>query len=761
MKVVTSYNNFARAKIDHDMGGRFELPIYQSGTDVFRNFISNFKGNAIYRSGFREMLDYEDCAFIEFKFSTTQNYILVLTNLKMRFLSYDVNGNFGWVLDGGSNILEVTTPYTLAQSKEIALGRPAQNADVMVFCHNLHQPRKLTRTSANSFTFETFARLDDPFGLTYAATVNISAITQAANALVTTAAPHGLVVGDMVKLAAITGMTQLNNYTARVVTAPTGTTFTIDVNTTAFTAYSSGGTTAKLLTGDYPACSLFYKGRLYYGRSRLKITTIWGSETGKYDNFTLPTTVTDSSAMQFTIADISQRIEWLFGGDNSLIVGSADGIVAVNGGGVGTAIKADTVQANLTSADGCNSAYPLKKDGLIFYVGSNNRNLYYFSYDLLTETFIAKDANFISYDITLGGFSKIRFKKDRNNLIFAQRGDGDLCSVNFSINTGDQIIGWHEANTYGTFNDMAVIGDNLGNPQFFVLAFRNGAYYIECQAEYVEFAQRVDFFTGKTQKKLDDEAYNRYVAEQLKQCIYLDNAQEYSDLRSVLVTYDEGAGTVTAGSSSFQNTDEGKHIVYKTITGYESGRFLITNYVSPTVVDVQVLQEPTSNTYSSWYLTFSEISGISQYNGQTIGVVTDGGYLSDFDVSGGEIAIGSQVTHAVIGYRYKGIIKSFCLGFQVQGSNTQTTFKAISRVGMRMVASAGGEFGSSLYKLEAIQELSQNDLNYLPPLPIDGTKYVSMVDDNTEDKYFYIVQDAPLPLHVAAVMIEANYAVSS
>lgn len=671
MRAATTYNNFSRAKIDHDMNGRFDLPIYQSGTDVFRNYISNFKGNAMYRAAFEFMLAFEDCYLVEFRFNAQQSYICVFYNTKIRFLSYDVNGNFGWVLasTGPDVILEVTTPYSLAQSKEIDW---AQNNDVMYVVHPSFAPYKLTRVSANSFTFATFSRTADPF---------------------------------------------------------TG-------------------------TGLYPSCVSFYRGRLFYAAPTTKITTVYGSVAGSYDDFTL-SPVNDTSALIFTVADISQKIEWLFSGDNSLIAGSADGIVAINGGEVGKVITAATVEATLTSGEAANASQPLRKDGLIFYVGRAGRNFYYFSYDLLTESFASQDANFISYDITKGGITKIRDKKDRNDLIFGLR-NNDLVSLNF--NSQEKVVGWHEHTTNGQFKDIAVITDNNGDPQLFALVLRNGTYYIERQAAYVEFSQRVNFFTGTDpdQKEADNDAYIRKVAEELKQCMYLDNGQEVSNLKGNLLTF-TGGDTITAASPVFSSGDVGKHIVYKTATGYESGRFLITAYTSTTVVTVDVLQEPTSTTYTDWYLTFSTISGLSQYNGTTIGVVTDGGYLDDFQVSGGTINLGSQVTHAVVGYRYKGIIKSFCLGFQIQAVNTQATMKSISEFGVRCVSTAGLMVGTSLYDLEPVQELGQDDLNYLPPLPIDGTKFVQYSDDAEQDKYFYIVQDEPLPATVTAVMLRGAY----
>lgn len=675
-KVDTSFNNFARGKIDHDMMGRYDLPIYQSGADIVQNFETNFKGNAIYRTGFEEMFLFQDCAFIEFKFNKEQQYLCVFYNTLVRFLSYDSSGGFGWVLDGSSSILEVTTPYSLAESKELDW---AQKNDVMYLTHNAYEPRKLTRASATSFTVATYTRTNNPF---------------------------------------------------------TGSTL-------------------------YPARVCFHKGRLYFAAPTSKITTIYASVTGSYDDHTT-SPVSATSALEFTIAEISQEIEWLFSGDNSLIVGASDGIVAVNGGSVGTAITADTIEADLTSAEPCNGARPFRKDGLIFYMSLDGRRLQYFEYDLLKEAFASQDANFISYDVTKGKVSKLRWVKARSDLIFGLKdnSDGDIISCNFQKE--EKIIGWHEHKTNGVFQDIGSITDNDGKQQLFTLTLRNSNYYIERQADRVEFVERANFFTGKTDddRAADELAYKRFVAEQLKQCIYLDQASTISNLQDQAGTYDSGAGTFTDTDGIFVSGDVGKHIVYKTETGYESGRFEITAVNSANEVDVTVLQTPTANSYDSWYLSFDTISGLTNYNGTTVSVVSDGGYLTDYAISGGSQDLGKQVTHAVVGYKYKGIIKSFSLGFEINGLNTQRMMKAISEFGVRCVSTAGLEVGSSLYKLEAVQELTQDDVNYLPPVPIDGTKFISFSDDNQRDKFFYLVQDSPLPAVVTTAIVTANYTVT-
>ena len=68
----------------------------------------------------------------------------------------------------------------------------------------------------------------------------ITGITQAANGVVTTSVAHGFTTGQDIYLTGIGGMTQLNGLVANI-TVLTTTTFSLNMNTTAFSAYISGG----------------------------------------------------------------------------------------------------------------------------------------------------------------------------------------------------------------------------------------------------------------------------------------------------------------------------------------------------------------------------------------------------------------------------------------------------------------------------------------------------------------------------------------
>lgn len=86
----------------------------------------------------------------------------------------------------------------------------------------------------------------------YGSSKTITAITQAAKGQVT-AAGHGYVVGDKLIFTGIVGMTQLNNIPLTVASVVDANNFTLNTNTTSFTAYTSGGTSNKceLFTDNY------------------------------------------------------------------------------------------------------------------------------------------------------------------------------------------------------------------------------------------------------------------------------------------------------------------------------------------------------------------------------------------------------------------------------------------------------------------------------------------------------------------------------
>lgn len=96
----------------------------------------------------------------------------------------------------------------------------------------------------NGFRFQVINKTTDTFQLQQKPRFAITAITQATQAVIT-ASGHNFSVGNLCQFANIGGMTELNDETVEVV-AVNGTSFTINVNSTTFAAYSGGGTAENL-----------------------------------------------------------------------------------------------------------------------------------------------------------------------------------------------------------------------------------------------------------------------------------------------------------------------------------------------------------------------------------------------------------------------------------------------------------------------------------------------------------------------------------
>lgn len=141
-----------------------------------------------------------------------------------------------------SKVYEQTHTYDLTKMPDV---RFAQDADTMYLAHPDYPPRKIGRTDHDAWTI-TDVVFEPGIGQVQTASVAITAATQA-NPVVVTAVAHGLANGDAFSIADVVGMTELNDtlYKASNVTADTIELHDVDdadIDGSAFTAYTSGGT---------------------------------------------------------------------------------------------------------------------------------------------------------------------------------------------------------------------------------------------------------------------------------------------------------------------------------------------------------------------------------------------------------------------------------------------------------------------------------------------------------------------------------------
>jgi hypothetical protein len=241
--------SFVSGELDPGLHYRADLQRYTTGLAACRNFIVRAQGGIVNRPGLRFIGEVKDSTsktrLIPFEFNTQQTYILEFSHNCIRVIK-----DGGYVVDSGTGLIyEIVTPY---HEDDLTMLKFTQSADVMTICHRDYQPRDLSRTDHDAWSLDTvsFASDVDVPSFASALSANISGITVADPAVITTATAHGFSDGTYVSFDNITAQVETDpgvyfyydhplNGTSHVITLIDSTSFSIAYNNT--DEYSSGG----------------------------------------------------------------------------------------------------------------------------------------------------------------------------------------------------------------------------------------------------------------------------------------------------------------------------------------------------------------------------------------------------------------------------------------------------------------------------------------------------------------------------------------
>lgn len=291
----TFFRSFAGGELSPEMFGRLDDVKFQTGAAKLLNFIATPQGPAENRPGTRFVKAVKDSTkktrIIPFTYSTTQTMVLEFGNGYLRFhtnaatlqvgtpaaynaaLTYAVGA---LVSSGGSvyyataavplatappnvafwylvptTAYEIPTPY---QEADLFGLHYVQSGDVLTIVHPNYAPRELRRLGATTWVLSTIlfaSPIPAPAAPTVTAirgrSINISDITTAAIAVITTVADHNLSDGDPIEISGVLGMTEANGFWIVHKSTPS-TKLEIQYYTdgenfdsTTFTAYAGGG----------------------------------------------------------------------------------------------------------------------------------------------------------------------------------------------------------------------------------------------------------------------------------------------------------------------------------------------------------------------------------------------------------------------------------------------------------------------------------------------------------------------------------------
>ena len=510
-RVAVELTNFTGGELSPRLDGRNDIAKYNSGCKTLENMIVYPHGSASRRSGTQFVAEVKDSTkktrLISFEFSTVQTYILEFGDQYIRF--YKDNGV---ILDGGSPY-EISSPYLEAELFDIKF---AQSADTMYLCHPNYHPRKLTRTGHTNWTLTNDVIINGPFMDHNIETTTLSpshknvgqTTTVTASAVTGINVNQGFLSTDVGRLLHIKdGHLKITSVTSTTVVVGT---VIVDLNETGSTTDFALGSFSD--TTGYPACVTFFEQRLVFAGTTAQPQTLFFSRSADYENFDdqYHETVADDDAIVYTIASNQVNAIRFLTATRTLIIGTAGGEFAVNGGGTGEAITPTNILINKQSNHGAANVDGIAVGNATLFLQRAKRKIRELAYNFDVDGYVAPDLTILAEHVTESGIIQMAYQEEPNSIVWCVRADGQL--LGFTYQREQQVTAWHRHIFGGSFGSgnavvesVEVLPTDDSEYQVWVIVKRtiDGA-----TKRYVEYLHNQDF------DETDDTSFN-YLDSQL------------------------------------------------------------------------------------------------------------------------------------------------------------------------------------------------------------------------------------------------------
>ncbi|MGH6948832.1 MAG: hypothetical protein ACREDZ_15995, partial [Kiloniellales bacterium] len=416
----------------------------------------------------------DGCRLARFEFSTEQVYLVAFTDLEIRVYR--------------EGVLQATlaSPYAAA---DLAGLDWTQSLDTMILVHPQHAPRRLLRQGSHSaWALSTLALTNPPkheFGLSYPnlaitpGAVSGSGVTLAADAPWFEANDIQATVSGNGGIAKVTAFASASEVTVDV-TTPFANTNQIAAGAWSFDKESATVKDEAAWSDrrGWPRSVYLFEGRLYFGGSRSRPQTVWGSRANKFFDFATTEEALDDEAVEMTLDnDRVSAVEQLY---------ALDDLFAFTSGGLFVNGESPVSPANFYfqrhSELPAAHIRPVELDGSVAFVrrGSDgqHQSLYELVYDDAKQIYLAQDLALLASSLMRGPVdmaARLGNESDSANHLFVVNGDGTVAVLN--SRRSQQITGWTLMTTQGQIRNVAVVGNEVyflversidGQPRFFV-----------------------------------------------------------------------------------------------------------------------------------------------------------------------------------------------------------------------------------------------------------------------------------------------------
>mgnify|MGYP003119329008 CR=1 FL=1 len=563
------------------------------------------------------------------------------------------------------------------------------------------------------------------------ATKTISAITKA-NPGVLTSNSHGYSNGDEVYLENSGAMAELKSRNYLVAGASTNT-FTLTdlygvaINTTNFTTFNNGVTTAKIYevatpytsaqvndvrfaqsadvmyivhpshairtlsrtdhnawtfatptinenntpvltsSDNYPSVVTFFEQRLVFAATNNNPQTLWFSKNADYLNF--HTGTGDNDALIYTIASNKVNAIRYLSATRILNIGTSGGEYVLTTANGGPITPTQTVIRKYSNY-GCIDSEVVQVADVTLFAQRGARKVREFRYigEVDVAGYAAPDITILSEHLTEGGIQEFAYQQEPESIVWARRTDGTLLGLTYRRE--EEIVAWHKHIIGGSFGSGQAVVESIitlptdsGEDELYMIVKRT---INSVTKRYVEVMKTFNFGSDTTA------------------AFFVDSGLAYS-----------GSATST-------------------------------------------------------------LSGLYHLEGQTLSILANGATHADETVSGGGVTLDFSVTSGALGFGYTSEMQTMRLESGSQDGTSQGKPKRIHDITVRFHETVGAEVGTESGNADRIF-FRDSSMNMDEAVPLfTGDKEIEFDGGFVDGDRIYVRQSQPLPMTVLALYPRMN-----
>ncbi len=427
----------------------------------------------------------------------------------------------------------------------------------------------------------------------------------------------------------------------------------------------------------WPSAGAFHQGRLLLTGVPGRPTEFVGSETNKYNSFSVNNatsiTVIDTNALQFNlISDSNDLLNWVKPSVQGLYFGSDNAEFLVSPSKDGQALTPTNINNDIIGNYGSARVNPTRFGESVIYLQSSQRKVRELRFFANLQSHKSTQLNQISDHIGLPQVLGMVTQKETYPIVWGYRSDGKLISMSYARDDSQAVTGWatHElggrsdsAGTAPKIKSIEVMKDATGKyDQLWMVVQR----YINGTSDVV-----VEYMV---------EPYRHRDSSQKQRDAYYVHCGATYDSSIVISSITTGSALITASNHGLSRNDlvlisdvVGLNSSLVNIDGVIVGSNLVNDkvfVVGSTTTNNFFLQDFNSsivltNTYSPYFSggkarkLVSSVGGLTWLKNEELDVLGDGGIQGKITVdSSGVLTLRNPAAVVQLGYAYKSRIKT-------------------------------------------------------------------------------------------------------